>query len=237
MTTVRRGCLFACVAALSAVPAARGATITTAAGAPTENVLASQLSDVGPGVQANDRDFTDNGGPPGQTFTVPAAAMLTGVTILGRGDAGGGYNTAGTFNIQIGTVDAVTGAITELTRESAPATGVTANNQYVTFNLATPVAVAPGTTYAWSVYNAPGGWYGLAHGTGDDYAGGTAFTSSTALGTAGNSAGRRTFHGFANPNPGGYDYVFAVTGVVPEPGALGVLALAGVAGLRRRRGA
>jgi hypothetical protein len=237
MLTVRTLCVLVGAAALGLVPATRGATISTSPTAPTSNILTSQLTDLGPGVQANDRDYTDNGGPPGQTFTVPSAAMLTGVTILGRGDAGGGYNTSGNFHVQIATVDPATGAITQLSREAAPATGVTANNQYVTFTLANPVAVVPGTTYAWSVYNEPGGWFGLAHGTGDDYAVGTAFTSATALGRAGNSDARRTFHGFANPNPGAYDYVFAVQGVVPEPAALALFGVAGVLTMRRRRGA
>src|SRR5688572_15764113 len=175
--TALRACFLAGAAALGFVPAARAATITTSPAAPTASILTSQLADVGPGVQANDRDYTDNGGPPGQTFTVPSAASLTGVTILGRGDAGGGYNTSGNFHLQIGTVNPTTGAITPLATEAAPATGVTANNQYVTITLASPVSVAPGTTYAWSVYNEPAGWFGLAHGTGDDYATGIAFNN------------------------------------------------------------
>ena len=234
--TAHRLCLLAGAVALGFVPAARGATMTTSPTAPTANILTSQLADVGPGVQANDRDYTDNGGPPGQTFTVTAPALLTGVTVLGRGDAGGGYNTTGNFHIQIGTVDPTTGSITPLANEAAPATGVTANNQYVTVTLAAPVAVAPGTTYAWSLYNEPGGWFGLAHGTGDDYATGAAFNNDLTTTSAGNADPRRAFNGFVSPNPGGYDYVFAVQGVVPEPAALGVLGIAAMFALSRRRG-
>ena len=233
--TLDRLCLLAGAVALGFVSVARGATITTTPAAPTANILTSQLVDLGPGVQANDRDYTDNGGPPGQTFTVPNAALLTGLTVLGRGDAGGGYNTSGNFHIQIGTVDPSTGAITELRREAAPATGVTANNQYVTINLAAPVAVAPGTTYSWSIYNEPNGWFGLAHGTGDDYAAGLAFNNDLTTTSAGNADPRRAFHGFVSPNPGAYDYVFAVQGVVPEPAALGVIGVAAMFAMTRRR--
>ena len=64
MIGLNRLCAIGCAAALVSVSAARGATITTSPTAPTANVLTSQLTDVGPGVQANDRDYTDNGGPP-----------------------------------------------------------------------------------------------------------------------------------------------------------------------------
>jgi len=225
-----------CAAALVSLSAARGATITTSPTAPTANILTSQLTDVGPGVQANDRDYTDNGGPPGQTFTVPNAGQITGLTVLGRGDAGGGYNSAtGNFHIQLGTVNAATGAITEIAQEVAPGAGITAANQYITINLATPVSVVPGTTYAWTLYNEPAGWYGLAHGTGNSYASGQAFNNDTTTTSAGNAAPRRTVNGFVSPNPGGYDYVFAIEGVVPEPTSLGVIALAGMLALARRR--
>src|SRR4051812_17425619 len=112
---VRRLSALAGAVALGVAPAARGASITTSPTAPTQNVMTGQLADVGPGVQANDRDYSDNGGPPGQTFVVAGFNLpLTAVTVLGRGDAGGGYNTTGSFHIQIGSVDPTTGAITPL---------------------------------------------------------------------------------------------------------------------------
>ena len=236
MTAVRNLCVFACAAALGIVPA-RAATVTTSPTAPAVNIRTSQLTDLGPGVQANDRDYTDNGGPPGQTFTVPSASVITGVTVLGRGDAGGGYNTSGNFHVQIGRVDPATGAITELRREAAPATGVTANNQYITFTLASPLGVSDGATYSWSIYNEPDGWFGLAHGTGDDYPSGVAFNNDRTTTSAGNADPRRAFHGFVSPNPGGYDYVFAVHGFIPEPSALALLAAGALLAIRRRRGA
>ena len=219
------------IGALAVGTAARAATITTSATPPSSNILTSQLVDLGPGVQDGTRDYTDNGGPPGQTFTVPAAALVNAVTVLGNGDAGD-YST-GTFDIQIGSVNTTTGQITQLARESGPASGATSDVQYITFTLATPVAVVPGTTYSFSILGS-NGWYGLAHGTGDDYASGQAFNHDLTTTSAGNADPRRVFNGFVSPNPGGYDYVFAVQ-VVPEPAALGVICLGGLGLLARRR--
>ena len=236
--TIRRPSLlaagFALALAVPFVPAARAATVTTSPLSPIGGFVAGQLTDRGPGPQANDRDYTDNGGPPGQTFTVSGPSLVTGLTVLGRGDAGGGYNTAGNFHVQFGTVNPATGAITQITREAAPATGVTAANQFITFALDTPITLVPGTTYAWSVYNEPGGWFGLAHSTGNEYADGAAFNNSLSTTSAGNADPRRTFNGFVSPNPGNYDYVFAVRGV-PEPATVGVLGLSAMLVMSRRR--
>jgi hypothetical protein len=211
----------------------RAATLSQNATPPSTNIIASQLTDLGPGPQANDRDYTDNGGPAGQTFTVGGASFLNAITILGRGDAGGNFNT-GNFHIQIGSINPGTGQITQLANESASAVPATANNTYLTFTLDTPVPVAPGTTYSFSIFNEPAGWYGLAHSTGDAYAGGQAFNNDLTTTSAGNADPRRTFNGFVSPNPGGYDYVFAAQGVVPEPGSLAGLGLADLAVLARR---
>jgi len=221
---------FAGVLAVGTV--ARAASITTSATAPGSNILTSQLTDLGPGVQDGARDYTDNGGPPGQTFTVPAAALLNAVTVLGNGDAG--TYAPGTFDIQVGRVNTATGQITQLARESAPASGATSDRQFLTFTLATPVAVVPGTTYSFSVLGS-NDWYGFAHGTGDDYAGGQAFNNDLTTTSAGNADPRRAFNGFVSPNPAGYDYVFAVQGVVPEPTAGSLICVGGLGLLARRR--
>jgi hypothetical protein len=214
----------------------RAATLSQNANAPTSNILASQLTDVGPGTQDGNRDFTDNSGPVGQTFTVPNAALLTAMTVLGRGDSG---NLAATsnFHIKIGVVNSATGAITQLSQETAPEV-INANNDYLTFNLATPVPVAPGNTYAFSIYS-EAGWYGLAHSSTDVYANGTAINDNLTTDNPddnSNGIGKNAgFGGVAAPNPLGYDYVFVAQGGVPEPASLGVISLGGLWMLRRRR--
>jgi hypothetical protein len=200
MTAVRSLCGFACASALGFGAAARAGTITTSPTAPTSNILTSQLTDLGPGVQANDRDYTDNGGPPGQTFTVPGGGLIGGITLLGRGDAGGGYNSTGNIHVQYGRVDPATGAITQLIEDTAPASGITAANQFVTFKFFAPLIAQPGTLYSWSIYS-DGGWFGLAHGTGDDYAAGQAFNNDLTATSAGNADPRRAFNGFVSPTP------------------------------------
>ena len=222
----------AVVVVLAAVPVARAASITTSATPPSGGILASQLTDLGPGAQDGARDYTDNGGPPGQTFTVSSPSLVNAVTVLGNGDAG--TYAPGTFDIQLGTVNAATGQITQLARESAPASGATSDSQFLTFHLTTPVAVNPGTTYAFSILGS-NDWYGFAHGTGDDYAGGQAFNNDLTTTSAGNADPRRAFNGFVSPNPAGYDYVFAVQGVVPEPTAGVLICLGGLGLLARRR--
>jgi hypothetical protein len=224
---------FAVVGSLAAGTVARAATISTSPTAPVGSIVTSQLVDLGPGAQDGARDYTDNGGPPGQTFTVTAPALVNAVTVLGNGDAGS-YST-GTFDIQIGSVNTATGQITQLARESAPAAGATSDSQFITFHLAAPVAVNPGTTYAFSILGSTD-WYGFAHGTGDDYAGGQAFNNDLTTTSAGNADPRRAFNGFVSPNPAGYDYVFAVQGTaIPEPTAVGLICLAAGGLLVRRR--
>src|SRR5690606_3302033 len=107
-------------------------TITESAAAPSTNLLESQFDSTGP--QDNARNFTDNGGPPGQTFTLDTAGsfQITGFTLQGRGDAGGGALTA-SWSIQLGTVDPITGQITSLLEETSPVS-LAANNNYLTFN-------------------------------------------------------------------------------------------------------
>ncbi len=61
--------------------------ISDSTSAPSANILASQLTDLGPGTQDNGRDYMNNGGTVGQTFTVAANTTLGGITVLGRGDS------------------------------------------------------------------------------------------------------------------------------------------------------
>ncbi len=207
--------------------------------------MASQLTDLGPGVQDGGRNFTDNGGPPGQTFKVDRGAVMSSVTVLGRGNSAGSWNGgpqpftgSEVWGIQIGSLNA-DGSIFVLDTETATGFAAPANiSDYLTFKLDNPVALSYGATYVFSICINSGAWFGLAHSDGDVYAGGTAINNNRSLANPGNNNGgnRYTFdgNGFAAPVDPAYDYVFAIN-AVPEPTTFSLLGLGGLAFLARRR--
>jgi len=226
--------------------------ITDSTSAPTANILTSQLTDLGPGPQDNNRDYMNNGGTVGQTFTVGANSILDDITIKGRGDSAQYYSggpqpfTAGTiWSIQIASVNASTGALTPLDVEQnntyVPTGGGADDTSYITYALANPVTLTAGQEYAFNVFVNDGtvgeSWFGLAHSSSANYAGGTAENSNTSA-TSGTGP-VNAYGAYAEPNPGNYDYVFAAEGLpVPEPGTLAMLGLGGaglLTALRRRR--
>ena len=228
------------IGALGLAYGAGGATLSQSPTAPTSNVLVSQLSFhsdyTNDNVKDGGRDFTDNSGPVGQTFTVPSASQLTAVTVHGNADDGG-MDPGTNFHIRIGSVNLATRAITPLRDEAAPEV-VGGDNDYLTFTLASPVSLTAGTLYSFSIYTETG-WYGWAHSASDVYANGTPFNSNTSTANNGNNTdglGKNAgFGGFAATSPNAYDYVFALQGTVPEPASLGGLVLGAMFLLRRRR--
>jgi PEP-CTERM motif len=245
--------LLAVVAGCVLIRSADGATLSLNTAAPSGNIMASQLTDLGPGAFDGGRNYSDNGGPPGQTFTVSAAGLANRITIKGRGDSAGGYNNgplpmtgAETWGIQIAAVNG-DGSLTSLASETATGFSAAANiSDYLTFNLSTPVALSTGQTYAFSAYISQGSWFGWAHSDADVYADGVAINNNSSTANPGGNAGgpRYTFvgNGFAAPVPAvagqnaPYDYAFAVQGV-PEPASILVLMIGafGLATCARRR--
>jgi hypothetical protein len=237
---------------------AGAATITQSSTAPSGNIIASQLTDLGPGTQNGNNDFTDNGGPVGQAFTPTVSTSIAAISVLGRGTSAGSWTDApqpfsGTeiWGILIGQIDS-NGQLINTTMETA--TGFLGNGQvnitdYLTFALATPYDVTAGQTYGFAIAQwssagpgTSGGWFGLAHSAGDSYAGGYAFNVNTSTAFDSNNTGGPRYD-FANPPfaapntlDGGYDHVFAVQ-AVPEPTTLALIGLgtlALVAAQRRR---
>lgn len=269
MSTVTKAAAVSVLSGALLVSSAGGATLTLSPSAPVGNLFASQLADLGPGTQEGNRNFTDNGGPAGQTFTAPYDAMINRISILSRGNAASGWSGGalpftGTevFGILIGRVNA-NGSLSSTSIETATGLVASANpTGWLTFELANPVSVTAGNTYAFSVaqwssagmYN-NGGWFGFAHSDTDTYAGGYAFNLNSSIANNGNNAdmvgsdGQAKRFGFIDPSlpapgnvlgyaapvPGNYDYAFAVQ-VIPEPSALTLLGLGGLclAVLRRR---
>jgi hypothetical protein len=213
-------------------------------------ILTSELTDLGPGTKDSNRDYANNTGPVGQTFSVTIPGTASFVSVMGRGDSASSWNNTlngpnpfigtETWDLQLGTV-AGNGAITVL--QNNYYTGFTAGaniSDYVTFALQTPLALSVGTTYEWTISiddAAHGGapWFGIARSAGDAYAGGYAMNNDTSMVNPGGGDGGTTpvMGGFAAPNPAGYDYVFAVS--APEPTTIALLGLGGLALVAFRR--
>jgi hypothetical protein len=222
-------------------------TISESVTAPSANILTSQLTDLGPGAQDSNGDYTDNSGPVGETFHISSNANITAITILGNGDSS--TDSSLFFHFEVGTFNAVTGQITQLSADTAPETATENSTGYLTFTFGTPVPVTAGSNYEFSIWSETnvangGNWFGLAHSAPGTHPGdgGESFNYDTSTTNhdnntdgIGKNAGWAST-GFVAPNINNYEYAFAVQGTaVPEPASASLLGLGAVAFLTRRR--
>jgi hypothetical protein len=241
--------VLATIAGAALVTSAMAQNIVEYGSMPSGSVLVSQLSDLGPGAQDNNRDYANNTGPAGQTFQVATPGTAGTLVVLGRGDSASIWNSGGAapfdgteqWVLQLGTVDG-NGAITPILTDNI--TGFTASGNiadYLAFNLSSPLALSTGVTYEYTIsidnaihHGDP--WMGWAHSTGDALASGYAFNNNTSMANPGGGDGGTTpvMGGFAAPNPGGYDFAFAIL-QVPEPTTIALLGLGGLALVAFRR--
>ena len=230
---IRTGKAFAYAAAaasLLCLPAgARAAVITTSGSAP--GAAGISQPDFSAAAFNGSQDFTDNAGPPGQTFTATAATpALSAFTLKGFANTGalfgGNVNAATTtWTITVSRVDSGN-VLTQLARRRparwpSPAAATTSRSRSPRRSRSPP---APSTRSTCS----PAGYFGFAKSSTDVYAGGAAIQHGTTSRTAANGA--------TIANLQAVDRTFFVNPVAaPEPASLALAALPAAAGLLARR--
>lgn len=190
----------------------------------------------------NSQAFSDNSGPPGQTFTTEGSFSLAqpgyrllSISLKGANTGGsnlGGINASTTWGVRISAVSGTTLTPVKTITGIPSATGMLGNEWFTwAFSGADVPYLGASKQYAFEVFSSAG-YLGFDAEQGDgNYLQGTAFNSAgPARSFTDNTLGNLANHG--------YDRTFVVdlTPAVPEPGAafLGVCALLGAPALRRR---
>ena len=214
---------------------AQGAVVLTASGtAPatggSDQYITNDLAAI-PGGSFNSQAFSDNAGPPGQSFTTGAGAgyQFTAFSFKGAAASGanyGGFDGSSTWSIRISTVSGTTLTPVATINGIAHPTGVTGNEWFTwAFSGGDLLTLAGSTTYAFEAYSS-NGYLGFDASDGLDYVGGTAFNST---------GGSRAF-GSNTLQDRLYDRTFVANLTpVPEPSASLLLGGTGLLALRRRR--
>jgi hypothetical protein len=130
----------------------------------------------------NSQAYTDNAGPPGQTFTTLATKhlyALNALSLKGVGDSGGVIDAAVTWGVRISEVSG-SNLIPLKTATGIPTLSGAVGDEWVkvTFTGADVATLSASKQYAFEVYTT-GGWFGIDATQGDaSYTGGTAFNSA-----------------------------------------------------------
>lgn len=176
----------------------------------------------------NGQAYSDNNGPPGQTFTSPTGSYVYGISSLslkgasiGSPNAGGGVFDAGaTWSIRISSLSGTTltpikvvSAIPTVVNLTPDPTALDGDEWYTwTFGVGDVPLLNPSSTYAFDIYSSTG-YLGFGASVSDaSYPGGTAFNSGggavrsfagTTTGNLANHVYDRTFHlALSQPAPG-----------------------------------
>ncbi len=223
--------------ALALAPAAQGAVLLSAGlTAPTVGLNdQSSLNDLAviPGGTFNSQAFSDNAGPPGQSFTTGSASnyLLTAFSFKGAAAGSsnyGNFTAATTWGIRISSVSGLTlTPVATVTGIAHPA-GTISGNEWFTWSFSGTdlLTLNAATTYSFEAYSSAGYLGFDASDTNTAYAGGTAFNTTSAS---------RSFTTTVMQDRL-YDRTFVANlAVVPEPSAFSLLASLGLLSQARRR--
>lgn len=219
----------AVAAAVASLTSIQAAVIISASSVNPTTDAYDQYQFTAGGTVDNGQDYSDNGGPPGQTFTTPSGSQfeLTQIGFKGSGQADGSISQSGWgFRISSVTGNTLTPLATYTPAQTGANFGLTSSSWLLlTFNLGDILTLQPSTTYAIEAYS-DGRWWGFGEAVASSYTGGNAFNSNS---------GQRNFTGTTINNRDRDRAFYANLNAVPEPqAALLTLVSAGLL-LRRKR--
>lgn len=160
------------------------------------------------------RDYSDNGGPPGQTFTTPSGGdfILRSVSFKGGGSADGSIQFSN-WAVRISAVNgSALGAALKTVTGLSQVTGLNSTSWLtISFPGDAALILAPNTTYAFEFVSETR-WWGVARSADNSaYAGGTAFNTTS---------NQRQFNSTTWKSAVNYDHTFHVDlepAAVPTP--------------------
>jgi len=173
-------CLVACSFLFTVKDSLAAVIFSSSASAPSTDAW-DQFYFGGPGNQHNTEDYTDNAGPPGQSFTtpnLPGVFLLNAVGMKGRGDQGDALGS--NWGVRI---SSITGTVmSPLLQNTAVATAGTGASDWIlmSFSGLDQLTLLPNTTYAFQFYS-DSGYYGFENSDGavGSYVGGDGINGAT----------------------------------------------------------
>ena len=238
-----------CAGIAQATIVSGAATITDSAAAPGGTIIASNLPSSGVIANSGTLNYYTNNyaGFPGETFTTGTSSYFLTQIAVYSADPGNAASDSGDARLDLGTVGA--GNTYTLTNQFSGRYPTTiTKGDYLVFTLATPLALAPNTTYLYGLYDDNSNYYGPGLVTSGGAAGqqlitldgnfnsGTANPKPTGsfLSWSGSGSGAVSSTGTAGTD----NAVFEALGTVntPEPASLSIVALAGIGLLLAGRG-
>jgi hypothetical protein len=171
------------------------------------------------------QDFTDNAGPPGQTFTPAANLTLKNIVVKGFANTPASFgNFPASFTVTINQVNGTT--LTRLDQEMSLPFTPASGSEYLQFTFENPLSLTGGTQYAYDI-STTAGYFGFAKSSADVYPGGAAIQAGTVA--------RTSTTGEAITNTQAVDRTFYINAVTPEPASFSLIGIGALGLLARRR--